>query len=251
MENSKELFLNSENPIPETGEKSRSWSLTSVKTFEQCGFKAKLKYVLHEKERRGPAATRGTDLHRSIELFVKKEIKELPEELTFYTSFLQGITNYETYPEHSIKLSSDWNKTTGEGWVKAVLDLQVILYPKETERNPEIVSGIPPKEAIVYDWKTGKIYPEHHEQKTLYSLLTFCEWPTVQRVRAVHVYLDSRKNREEIFDRDQVQQLRDYWTNKAQRFLNALSYPDELIPNPGRHCIWCGYRREVGGPCRF
>lgn len=228
------------------------WSLTSIKTFEQCGFKAKLKYVLHEKEKRSTSASRGTDTHGIIENFLKLGTPLSPE-LEFYESFLTGLKSYEIYPEHPILLSSDWNQAAvGDNpWVKAVLDLQIIKGRQSQEGDSGTISSGPPTEAIVYDWKTGKIYPDHDDQKSLYSLLTFCEYPSVLRVRAVHVYLDSRKNREEIYDRDQMYVMRDLWADRARKYLNALSEPDHLIPNPGFHCRYCGYRREIGGPCRF
>jgi hypothetical protein len=100
---------------------------------------------------------------------------------------------------------------------------------------------------IVYDWKTGKIYPDHDDQKTIYSLAVFSEDPAVLSVRAVHVYLDSNTNREKTFHRDQVPELRQQWENRVQ----GLEQNPVLIPNPGFHCRWCGYRREVGGPCQF
>ncbi len=213
----------------------KNWSLTSLSTYERCGFKYKLKYVERIPEIRSMQASRGVDFHRSVENFLTGAEPKLPPELDFYTEFLTGLKQHEIYPEHKVSLSRDWNPTTWEdGWFRGVLDLKLI--PKEQNQT-----------GFVYDWKTGKPYPDHDDQKTLYSIALFAEQPTLRSVRAVHVYFDSRRNIQKEFHKDQVHSLRQQWESRVQR----LEQNPEFIANPGFHCRWCGYRREIGGPCQF
>jgi hypothetical protein len=230
-----------------------SWSLSSVKAFERCGLLARYKYVDRLPEIRSDAASRGVDFHRDIELYLTGERTSLPDNLSYYAGFLQELRKHEIYPEHTIKLSSQWEPVTeGPYWYKGVLDLKVLRRSEpKTEGTSGAECSIPPTEAIIYDWKTGKIYPEHEDQRTLYSVAVFAEHPTVLSVRAIHVYVDSRQLREKTFHRDQMHDLRKPWEDRANKFLNALKNSEWLIPNPGFHCRWCTYSRAKGGPCRF
>lgn len=239
-----------------------SWSLSSVKTFEQCGLKAKFRYVDRLPEPRSDKANRGVQFHRDIELFLRGELSTLPPELSFYAQWFTELKTYEIYPEHTIRLSRDWNPTAeGEKyWYKGILDLKVVRrgakqisngQSSEKTGDKEVVGAIPPTEVIIYDWKTGAIYPEHQDQRTLYSVATFAEHPTVLSVRAIHVYVDLRKLREQTFHRDQMHDLRKPWEDRANKFLTALQNVDFLIPNPGFHCRYCPYSKVKGGPCRF
>lgn len=187
------------------------------------------------------AASRGVDLHKSVEDFVLGTLSVLPPEISFYTQFLTGLRQHEIYPEHKVSLTKEWTPTPwNEAWYKGVLDLKLI-----SERNDESQ----PLAAIVYDWKSGKIYPDHDDQKSLYSLATFSEHPTVLSVRAMHVYLDLGQTREKAYHRDQVPELRKQWETRVA--ILEGTPPLDMIPNPGYYCRWCSFSRGNGGPCRF
>jgi hypothetical protein len=166
----------------------------------------------------------------------------LPPSLDFYQSFLEGLKSYEIYPEHKVALDRQWNPVpwdSEEAWLRSVLDLKVV--------QPTIIR--------VFDWKSGKIYPDHDDQKELYSLTSIAEHPAVYSVRAIHVYFDLNKNREQEFHRDQMHELRQRWTNRVSKFershAEVTNFIDPFIPNPGYHCTWCSFSKSKGGPCRF
>lgn len=216
-----------------------SWSLSSLGLFEKCQLKYRFKYIDKLPEARGTAANRGVELHKVVEEFVIGTIDVLPPEINFYTQFLTGIRQHEKYPEHKISVNKEWEPVEWkDGWYRGILDLKVL--GKEANGT---------REATVYDWKTGKIYPDHDDQKSIYSLGVFSEHPTVSRVRAIHVYLDLGQSREKVYDRAEVQQLRDHWNSRAS-FLERTP-PEDMIPNPGFHCRYCAFSRAKGGPCRF
>ncbi len=226
-----------------------SWSLSSLGTYEKCAKKYEYKYILRLPEARHSAASRGVELHKAVEDFVAGTIQKLPAEIDFYTQFLTGLRQHEIYPEHKISLDREWNKVEWDDkekvWYKGVLDLKLI-DPGTGEGSVPGVRG-DPTSATVYDWKTGKIYPDHDDQKTIYSLGVFSEHPTLQRVRAIHVYLDLGKSREVTFHRDQVHQLRELWVARVSELENAQGFP----PNPSYMCRYCAFSRANGGPCRF
>lgn len=215
-----------------------SWSLSSLGTYEKCAASYKYRYIDKiPTTSQSAAASRGTDVHAKIEMFLTGELKELPSELNFYTQYLNNLKTQTIYPEHKIALTNQWEPTTWDAdnrWYKGILDLKVIAGPEATE-------------ATVIDWKTGKIYPDHEDQKSIYSIAVSAEHPSVLRVRAIHVYVDLGKSRETTFDRQQLLQLRPAWDSRVLR----MEKEEEYLPNPSFKCRFCPYSNEKGGPCRF
>jgi hypothetical protein len=213
-----------------------SWSLSSLSTYEKCALQYKFKYIDRiERPFSSPAATRGLELHGAIEDFLTGKATELPHEINFYTQYLTGLKSQDIYPEHVICLDRQWipvRPESPERWYKGILDLKV--KTGETE-------------ATVIDWKTGKIYDSHDDQKSIYSLAVFAEQPSVQRVRAIHVYLDLGKNREKTYDRSQMHELRTSWDSRVLKMEEAKEY----IANPSFMCRYCAFSRGNGGPCKF
>jgi hypothetical protein len=213
----------------------KSWSLSSLGTYEQCAAKYRYKYIDGIPEARNAAANRGVSSHALVEGYLKGDLTTLTPELSFYQGFFDQIRRLEAYPEIKLGVDHEWRPVPWEDeniWWKGVLDL--LVFPK-------------PEEAIIYDWKTGKIYPDHDEQKAIYTLGVFSTYPAVRSVRAVHVYLDLGKNREKTYHRDQMYMLREPWTNRVRR----LERDTQFIPNPSYRCTRCSFSRAQGGPCRF
>lgn len=209
-----------------------SWSLSSLGTWEQCGLKYKLKYVDKISDRPSEAATRGTDNHALIEAYLKGEVAILPSVLSFYQSFLSGLKLYPVFPEHRIALDKNWSLVDWkDGWFRCVLDLKLI-------------DGTG---AVVYDWKTGKMYDDHYDQKELYALAVLSENPEITRVRSVHVYLDLNKHTERTYERSDLISRRQGWEARVSK----MEADKEYIPNPSWKCRFCSFSKFKGGPCQF
>lgn len=219
------------------------WSLSALKTFESCAFKYKLKYIDKLEEVRSDKASRGVVIHADIENYIKDTggVKsKIPEHLSFYKSFLDHIKGQEFYAEKTIRLSKEWKeiKEGEEHWYKGILDL-LVIGSRGQDKDPT--------EATIYDWKTGKIYPDHDDQKTLYSVAVFSLYPTLFSVRAIHVYVDLGKNRETTYHRDQMHNMRKLWENRVEKLASAV----EFLPQPSYACRWCAFSRFNKGPCKF
>jgi len=217
---------------------SFSWSLSAWSLFERCKFAYKCRYIDRVP---GPApsgpAQRGIDTHKEIEMNLLHGHPLSFELQKKWGHAFNEIKGYELQTEHKIALTREWIPTAWEsGWLRMVLDLKAKK----------------PGGYTVYDWKTGKEYPEHFDQKELYALGVLSEHPEISQVKAVHVYLDLGKQTQREYHRDQLLARRAQWDFKGKKIEAALLDPSfPWIPEPNYLCKWCAYARGNGGPCKF
>lgn len=212
------------------------WSLSSLGTFEKCQLRYKLQNIDKLPITRGEAANRGVETHKVIEDYINDKEKGLPTNLNFWTQTLDQLRERGAKAEVRISLTREWTPTEWNAedvWFRGILDLLVIGGTR----------------GEVYDWKTGKIYPDHDDQKSIYSAAVLGIHPDLHEVSATHVYVDLNQQRQKTFHRDNLPELRKHWEVRAS-FLERTS-PDDMIPSPGYHCRYCPFSAKVGGPCRF
>lgn len=210
-----------------------NWSLSKLGTFQKCPAQYKYGYIDKLPRKASPSASRGIQIHQDIELFFT-EGKPLPPQMSMYNQWLTGLKAQEHYSELKMAMLKDWVPCEWENsdvWWKGVLDLLVRAPPQ----------------AWVFDWKSGKMYPDHDDQKELYSIATFIKYPDITSVRAIHVYVDLGKSTEKVYSRDELDWLIRKWNVKIHPLLTAT----EFIPTPNFMCRYCSYSKDVGGPCRF
>lgn len=211
-----------------------TWSLSRLRVSEQCAARYNYRYNLKMQDfTMSPAAQRGTDMHKEIEQFVRGEIPALTGKLEFYHGFLSALKAHEVplYVEHKIYLDKNWNKQEEKDyWHVSILDMF---------RKVEV-------SAQVWDWKTGKIYPDHEEQKELYALSVLSAYPEIEVVTSTFTYIDQGYNREKIYSRNDLH-LREKWNARVKK-MESLT---EFIPNPSWKCKTCSFSIHNGGPCPF
>lgn len=174
------------------------------------------------------------DLHKYIEDFVREGIA-LPPDLDFYATWLASMRGPGAYPEHKIAVNDKWQLCGWEdpdAYMRSVVDLKYVLDPKHV---------------VNYDWKSGKIYDDHVDQKELYAVMVSAEHPEALTIQSIHVYVDLNKNTDRTYHRDQIPALQQKWDKR----IAVVKGDEQYMPSPGFHCTWCGYSRKVGGPCRF
>lgn len=211
------------------------WSLSKLGTYEKCGAQYDYRYLQKLPSAANAAASRGINHHAIVEAYINTQAVELTEGLEFYKNFFDSVlaTDGDIFSELKLAVTEDWQPCDWEGgWGRGVLDLLVI--PKDA------------KKAYKYDWKTGKMYDDHYEQKELYAALVFAHYPQLEELEAIHVYLDLKKNTSRTYHRSQMADIQAKWSGKAAK----LDNPD-LTPSPGFYCRWCGFSRSKGGPCRY
>jgi hypothetical protein len=213
-----------------------SWSLSRLKTFETCHAKYDYRYNLKIPDNGGSsAAQRGIDIHAGIEKSIKDRITPVPEEASFVGDTIRSLqyAGVEHRAEFDLKLDKDWKQViTGDYWFHGIIDLYVRTSPTT---------------ASFHDWKTGRIYPDHDEQKELYALALFCAYPELEEITSHFDYLDQRKSITRTFHPYMVPAAKERWSRRVGRMQSAT----EFIPTPGYLCRWCGFSKAKGGPCRF
>lgn len=211
-------------------------SLSKWSTFNQCPAKYKYQYV--DKLPRGTgseAMSRGVAIHKTFEDFINHGAPLMPP-FDRYHSFIDELKAHAdatVLAEGEILVDSNWQLTSDKdaAWIISILDMSVV--------TPSIVG--------VYDWKSGKIYDEHKDQKELYSLMAHAKYPEAKRIEAHHVYVDLGKNTKLTYDISDLGPIRDRWTSNFK----TLEYTDKFIPMPSFKCRFCDYSKAKSGPCPF
>lgn len=188
-------------------------------------------------EKQNVYSARGTRLHKSIEDFFT-EGKPLDEELAFYHSYLHHLkaSGERFQVEYEFEVKPGW-LPVNEGDTAMIMG-KADLFLKD---GPIVYA---------WDWKTGKVYPNHENQRQLYSAIIMGQHPDVEVVNFWHTYLDQHKNVHKVYYRNtDFGRIRDIW--QAKMYKIETTPVEALMANPNPLCNYCGYRRAVGGPCIF
>lgn len=212
--------------------KLKDWSYSRYSTWKKCPALLRFQTLAAEKPPMHPAAERGVRMHKNIEMFLLGESELIPE-LSYYHAFLTHLREQKAVPEVPIALDRNWQPVewdSPERWVRLVLDA-VLPYPTMP---------------VIYDWKTGKEYPDHRDQREIYAISYHSILPA-ERSQVYHTYLDTRQNTTTVFSVTDIPGLRQKWEIRAGEMLADR----EFVPNPGFYCRTCHFSRGNGGPCRF
>lgn len=215
-----------------------AWSFSRFNDWRTCALRAKLKYLdkLPEGEP-GPALARGSAIHKEAEDYVLGNIKKLPDSLATFEEEFNALRKQKRYlrVEQQWGFDSDWEPADWFGkqtWVRVVVDL---AKAKGTE-------------VLIIDHKTGKIYPYHEEQLSLYAIAAFMMFPKAKTVDARLWYLDPGIETTADFDRKDLPDLKADWEAKVKPMLADKVF----TPNPSaKNCRFCHYKKANGGPCQY
>lgn len=218
-----------------------TWSFSRVQDFEQCKFRAYLKYAMKipEPERPLPpgktehANDRGTRIHDAGERFARGGIELIPELQKFKPEFERLKALYAT---GNVSLEGEWAMdrswepvvwASSDAWLRLKLDALVFLSPTE---------------AVAIDYKTGKRFGnevKHNEQLQLYQLVTFLRYPKLETIHVELWYLDVDELVTVTYTRNQGLRFRRSFENRG----NAMTTCTEFPPNPNIFsCRWCPYK---------
>lgn len=204
--------------------------------FKQCPQKYAYRYIEGIKPPpREDAAARGLTIHGAVEQFFLTGEDVLDDHLEHFADELRAIkAGRGGTPEKQFFLTRDFEyvATRPERGVVGYLDL--VLDDNVEEIN-------------VLEFKTGKIYGDHADQRDLYALAALAMYPLADRVKVIGMYFDLEKTEETVLTRDEFSVHSQRWIARFKQMDNtALIFAD-----PGFYCRWCPYSKNQQGPCKF
>jgi len=218
------------------------WSL-----YHQCPFKWKCKYVLKLKE---PAPTgavsRGSDIHNMIEGYILKDSDMLPWDAGNSLNVPPMGSKHPLQPV--VDMLRNW--TTPDVHVEKpfYLDIDMAAFPAEgDEAYIVIFDAAAHKDGVVEvaEWKSGRPYAEHAEQRSLYATAALSIWAPKKVVVTTH-YVDLTGDpASTVALSDALPDLKRVWQSRRESIINDTI----LAPRPNSKCKWCHFRKSNGGPC--
>jgi hypothetical protein len=207
-------------PIP-------SWTYSQLEKFETCP--KQFYHVRVARDVSEPPTEHikwGEVVHKAMEERVMNGTP-LPEGMEHWESIASKLANLpgEKYAEYKMNIDKSFNKSSWrEAWSRGIADLLVVNGDK----------------AAVFDHKTGK--RKVTEQIMLYAGYTFAEFPEVDEVTTVFVWLKEKKLDKEVFTRADVPKIWNEFLPRVTKLEKAYE-TDKWPAKPSGLCNgWCPVR---------
>lgn len=216
----------------------KHWTYSRLSTFEKCPRQYAAQYLAAYptfKPVQHPALARGNAIHELMEQAVVHK-KRLTGALAHWNKVVTALRR--EWPaiecERKIGFTRKWNEYPGDWREPQVwLRLKMDFY------------GARDDAAKVIDWKTGNIYGDNADQVRLYAGVVMENRHELDVVDVELIYLDRKQGIAETITRDQWNDKKREFTDRAGTMLAARKFP----PKPGGHCAGCAYSASRGGPC--
>lgn len=221
---------------------SKAVSYSRMSLYKKCPASYEWQYVLGNKQPfvPGSAASRGLDIHQSIENWYTDQgnlSEEIPHKmaLKLNETYLDIIAEKCTvHPEYEFAVNKDWEPCgfeDEEAVIRGYID-NLFLYEDKV---------------LIHEYKTGREYPEHEEQKLLYGIIALTLWHQYSEVLIEGIYLDLKKVVPTRVNRTFLKKMQDVWKRDIAK-LDVPIYP----ARPGIHCRWCPKSsKNAEGPCEL
>jgi RecB family exonuclease len=136
-----------------------------------------------------------------------------------------------------------WMPVDWRDWARAWLRIKTDV----------VADTVDPPTVDIIDWKTGKIYDDHRQQRSLYALggLRLVQIGALAggskdtKLTAQHIYMDTGQTATEEFTLKDLKPLQREWLARIKKMMADTVYPTKT----GYHCRYCKYRKSAGGPC--
>ena len=202
------------------------WSFSKWSMFNKCPFMFKKYHIDKVKQEETPALARGNLIHKMAELYIKGQAP-LTGEIRSMWRRLDGLRAVDAEAESEWAFTDQWRLVGWEdplAWLRLKIDAFVFREDRCT----------------VIDFKTGKKYPEHKDQLSLYATAIFQSYSQPQIVQAADWYFDGGKIEKMTFCRNTHSMNLDVWTNRANEIYNERSF------NPKKNwtCKYCPFKQE-------
>jgi RecB family exonuclease len=224
-----------------------SWSFSVYTQYIKCPYSICLEKIqrIRITEPENPAFVKGNRMHAGADTFIGSigKAPPIPAELVPIKDKLVKYRKLKARTEQEWAFDRQWNAVAWNDWDKAWLRIKTDVCADTLE---------PPTVDIV-DWKSGKQYDDHRQQRSLYAMggLQLVQLGALAggskdtTLTAQHVYIDTGQAATETYKMKQLPALKREWMARIEQMMSDTVY----TPKPGSACRWCKFGKSKGGPC--
>jgi CRISPR/Cas system-associated exonuclease Cas4 (RecB family) len=194
-------------------------SYSFIRDYQNCPRKAHHKYVLRDLPKEDSAALRhGNLVHKMLEDAIN-ENKPLSENYKRYVSALRSL---QSPVKAEVKLASDPNGSPCD-----------FFAAEAAFRGKVDVLVSNDREAVLVDWKTGKVREDPLELE-IQACLTKINYSQLKIISGYYVWLAEARIGKKFIFKENEQTFR--WLSKLRKEIMGL---EEWKPMPNPLCGWC------------
>lgn len=179
---------------------------------------------------------RGNEIHKLAEFYLKRRFDGVPPELKRLKPEYLGLRREKPIVEEFWGVDQQWKLKKYDSW--CVIKMDAALPPQKMDGW-----------LWLQDLKTGRVYPDHWKQASLYGAVGLAKYPgDIDGVRAEFWYADQPVGKNILsleWNLKEVKTLKHYWQEQGA----VVMEPQKLyIPEPSENaCKWCHLRSDKGG----
>ncbi len=224
-----------------------SWSYSVYTAYMKCPMQVMFDKIkrIRIQEPENPAFIKGNTLHKFAEMYIsgKGKAPTIIPDLKAVSKRLIAYRKMKALVEQDWAFTKNWLPTQWNNWNDCWLRIKVDVCA--VTKEPPLVQ--------ITDWKSGKVYDEHKQQRSLYALgglqlvdlgLLAGGAKTV-KVIAEHLYTDTTQSATEEYGMKDLKPLKREWETRIKQMMTDTKYPAKT----GFHCRYCKFRKSAGGPC--
>lgn len=217
------------------GKAVKRWSYSAWAGLMSCPMRFFRSYVLGERGPKVPAMERGNEIHKLAEFYLTRRFDGVPPELKRLKPEYLALRKEKPIVEQFWGVDQRWKTKEWNSW--CVIKMDAVLPPKKMDGW-----------LWLQDLKTGREYPDHWKQGSLYGAVGLSKYPDLEGVISEFWYADQPVGKNTVtytFPLKEVKALKEYWLEQGEQVMQ----PRKLyLPQPSENaCRWCHLRSDKGG----
>lgn len=231
-----------------------SWSYSRWNLWDQCGYKAKLKFIEKRLEPGSAAMDHGNEVHKGIETYLKGLVSRVHKDWNpnVFGALLRDLRKQRkkdpasVFIEDTWAFRDDWSETTWDDWNGCWLRVKIDCAVVMRDGDHVLVT--------IRDWKTGRFRKNdelgYATQLDLYALSALMKYRDAKTITVTPslVYIDEGvEHSPRTYTKDDLKALKKEWETRVKPMLKDTKFP----PKPNRWCNFCHFRAQNNGPCKF
>jgi hypothetical protein len=224
-----------------------SWSYSVYTQYLKCPFSVCLEKIQKVKiqEPPNPHFIKGNRMHSAADAFIGGTGKAPPitAEMMAVKDDLIRFRKLKARTELDWAFTKVWQPTgwfDGDAWLRIKTDV--------------CADTLKPPTVDILDWKSGRVYPDHRQQRSLYALggLQLVQIGQLAggskdvKLTAQHAYIETGQRATEEFTMKNLAPLKREWLARIAGMMSDTVF--KATPS-SRVCRYCKFGVSKGGPC--